>query len=318
MLGAFLDFQTVSFNDDVRVMPLRAVVDELRLWPTTADAELHAHAADASVLFSNKVKLERALLEALPDLKLICLAATGTNNVDLQAARERGVAVCNVVSYCTAAVAQHVFAFILSLNQHLDEYGELLAGGAWKRAPQFTLLDYPIRELTGRVMGIVGYGELGSAVAKFAEAFGMRVLIATRNADDTRPERIPLAELLSQSDVVSLHCPLTPETRGLIGRQQLALMKPDAILINTARGALVDEQALADALRGGAIGGAGIDVLSEEPPVHGNPLLEPGIPNLIVTPHIAWATREARQRVIVEMAANVAAFKKGEKRNRVV
>lgn len=318
MLGAFLDFQTVSFNDDVMVMPLRAVVDELRLWPTTADAELHAHAADAAVLFSNKVKLERALLEALPDLKLICLAATGTNNVDLQAARERGVTVCNVVSYCTAAVAQHVFALILSLNQHLYEYGELLAGGAWKRAPQFTLLDYPIRELTGRVMGIVGYGELGTAVAKFAEAFGMRVLIATRNADDTRPGRIPLAELLSQSDVVSLHCPLTPETRGLIGRQQLALMKPDAILINTARGALVDEQALADALRGGAIGGAGIDVLSEEPPVHGNPLLEPGIPNLIVTPHIAWATREARQRVIVEMAANVAAFKKGEKRNRVV
>lgn len=318
MRGAFLDFQTVSFNQDVDAAPLQAVMDDLRLWPTTAALELRDHAADAEVLFSNKVRLDRTLIDALPDLKLICLAATGTNNVDLQVAAERGVAVCNVVSYCTAAVAQHVFALVLSLNQHLGEYGALLAGGAWKRAPQFTLLDYPIRELTGRVMGIVGYGELGSAVARLAEAFGMRVLIAARNANDTRTGRVPLAELLSQSDVVSLHCPLTPETRGLIGEEQLALMKPDGLLINTARGALVDERALADALRGGTIGGAGIDVLSEEPPVHGNALLEPGIPNLIVTPHIAWATREARQRVIVEMAANVAAFKKGEKRNRVV
>lgn len=318
MQGAFLDFQTVSFNDDVDSAPLKTALDELRLWPTTAIPELHSHAADAEVLFSNKVRLDRALIETLPGLKLICLAATGTNNVDLNAAAERGVAVCNVVSYCTAAVVQHVFGLILMLNQHLREYETLLAAGTWKQSPQFTLLDYPVRELSGRTMGIVGYGELGSAVARLAEAFGMRVLIASRDADDTRPGRTPLTDLLAQSDVLSLHCPLTPETRGLIGKRQLALMKPDALLINTARGALIDEPAVADALRAGKLGGAGIDVLSEEPPVHGNPLLEPGIPNLIVTPHIAWATREARQRVIVEMAANVEAFRKGEKRNRVV
>jgi glycerate dehydrogenase len=318
MRGAFLDFQTVSFKDDVNPAPLQTVVDELKLWPTTSAVELQEHCADAEILLSNKVKLDRGLIESLPDLKLICLAATGTNNVDLSAAGERNVAVCNVVSYCTAAVVQHVFALILSLNQHLGEYGALLAGGAWKRAPQFTLLDYPILELQGRTIGIVGYGELGSAVAKLAEAFGMRVLIAARNESDRRPGRIQLSELLPRCDVLSLHCPLTSENRGLIGKAQLARMKPDALLINTARGALIDEHALADSLKAGQLGGAGIDVLSEEPPVHGNPLLLPGIPNLIVTPHIAWATREARQRVIDEMAKNIEAFIKGEKRNRVM
>lgn len=318
MRGVFLDFDTVSFAGDVSASPLRDVLDGLQLQPTTAPDQLLAHAAGADVLLTNKIRLDRHTIEALPELKLICLAATGTNNVDLDAARARQVAVCNVAAYCTAAVVQHVFALMLALNQHLHEYQTLLASGAWKRAPQFTLLDYPIRELAGRALGIVGYGELGSAVAKAAGAFGMQVLIAARDHGDNRPGRTPLAGLLAQADVVSLHCPLTPDTRGLIGREQLALMKPDAILINTARGALVDEQALVDALRSGQLGGAGIDVLSEEPPLRGNPLLAPAIPNLIVTPHIAWAAREARRRVIDEMAANIAAFRAGERRNCVV
>ena len=317
MRGVFLDFDTVSFAGDVDAAPLNKVLDDLTLWPTTAPEELRAHAGNADVLLTNKIRLNREFINASPQLKLICLSATGTNNVDIDAARERSVAVCNVVSYCTAAVVQHVYALILTLNQHLHEYENLLATGAWKRAPQFTLLDFPIRELAGRKLGIVGYGELGSAVARAAESFGMQVLLAARSDADVRTGRVPLHEMLKQADVLSLHCPLTPENRGMIGIEQLALMKSDAILINTARGALVDEQALADALRAGKLGGAGIDVLSEEPPIHGNPLLAPDIPNLIVTPHIAWATREARRRAVDEMAANITAFLSGEKRNRV-
>lgn len=318
MRGVFLDFDTVSFAGDVETTPLNKALDDLQLWPTTAPDELRTHAGDADVLLTNKIRLEREFIENAPQLKLICLAATGTNNVDIDAARECGVAVCNVISYCTAAVVQHVFALMLALNQHLSEYQSLLATDVWKRAPQFTLLDYPIRELAGRTLGIVGYGELGSAVARAAEAFGMQVMVAARNDADVRTGRVPLRDMLKQSDVVSLHCPLTPETRGMLSAEQLALMKSDAILINTARGALIDEQALADVLRAGRLGGAGIDVLSEEPPVHGNPLLTPDIPNLIVTPHIAWATREARRRVVDEMAANIEAFRRGERRNRVV
>ncbi|MDE1888289.1 MAG: glycerate dehydrogenase, partial [Gammaproteobacteria bacterium] len=236
---------------------------------------------------------------------------------DLEAARARGIAVTNVPGYSTMSVVQQVFALALALTQHLKEYEALLQAGAWRRAPQFTLLDYPIRELAGKTLGIMGHGDIGKAVARVAEALGMQVLIAARNDDDYRPGRVPLAQLLAQADVLCIHVPLLPETRNLIGAGELALMKHDALVINCARGGIVDEQALADALRAHRLGGAGVDVLSEEPPVHGNPLLEPGIPNLIVTPHVAWATREARQRVVNEMALNIEAFKQGEKRNRV-
>ncbi|MGH8370430.1 MAG: NAD(P)-dependent oxidoreductase, partial [Gammaproteobacteria bacterium] len=195
MQGAFLDFQTVSFDDDIDPAPLQAAMDELQLWPTTTDSELRAHCADAEILLSNKVKLDRTLIENLPDLKLICAAATGVNNVDLTAARAHGVAVCNVPAYSTLSVAQHVFALLLSVTQHLPEYTALLAQGAWRRAPQFTLLDHPIRELAGKTLGIVGYGDTGKAVAKLGEAFGMQVLISARDATDTRPGRVPLAVL---------------------------------------------------------------------------------------------------------------------------
>ena len=317
MQGVFLDLDTVSHAGDVELRPLEQVLPVLRVFATTSADQVQEHVADAEVLIANKVKLPAELLQQLPAVKLISIAATGVNNVDLAAARDRRIAVCNVPAYSTAAVAQHTFALILALNQHLKGYEALLREGAWKRAPQFTLLDFPIHELQGRRLGIVGYGNIGQAVARLGEAFGMQVLMAARDREDRRPSRLPLEELLPQVDVLSVHAPITAETRGLIGPQQLALMKPDAILINTSRGGIVDEAALAEALRAGRLGGAGMDVLSEEPPIHGNPLLDPAIPNLIVTPHVAWASREARQRVVEEMALNIASFQRGESRNRV-
>lgn len=317
MRGVFLDLDTVSHHGDVDLTPLRQVLGDLRTFGATPAEQIVARVADAEVVLTNKVQLGAAVLTRFLRVQLLCIAATGTNNVDLAAARGRGIVVTNVPAYSTLSVVQHVFALILALTQHQREYALLLQAGAWRRAPQFTLLDYPIRELAGRKFGILGYGEIGRAVARVAEAFGMQVLIAARNNTDFRPQRLPLAELLPQVDVLSIHIPLLPETRNLIGASELALMKRDALLINCARGGIVDEQALADALRIHRLGGAGVDVLSEEPPVHGNPLLMPGIPNLMVTPHIAWAAREARQRVVNEMALNIDAYNKGEKRNRV-
>ncbi|MGH8312880.1 MAG: NAD(P)-dependent oxidoreductase [Gammaproteobacteria bacterium] len=317
MRGVFLDLDTVSREGDVDLAPLRRALGELRTFGVTPAEQVLLRVADAEVVITNKVKLGAAALSQFPRVRLVCVAATGTNNMDLEAARARGIAVTNVPAYSTLSVVQQVFAFVLALTQHLKEYEALLQRGAWRGAPQFTLLDYPIRELAGKKFGILGYGDISKAAARVAEALGMQVLIGARNATDTRPGRLPLSELLPQVDVLSIHVPLLPETRNLIGAPELALMKHDALVINCARGGIVDEQALADALCAHRLGGAGVDVLSEEPPVHGNALLAPGIPNLIVTPHVAWATREARQRVINEMALNIEAFSKGEKRDRV-
>lgn len=317
MRGVFLDLDTVSREGDVDLAPLRRELGDLCTFGATPLDQLVPRVADAEVILTNKVKLDTAALTHFPRVRLVCVAATGTNNVDLKTADARGIAVSNVPAYSTRSVAQQVFAFVLALTQHLSEYQQLLQQGAWRRAPQFTLLDYPIRELAGKKFGVLGYGDTGRAAARVAEAFDMQVLIAARDATDGRAGRLPLAQLLPQVDVLSIHVPLLPGTRNLIGAPELALMKSDALLINCARGGIVDERALAEALKDGRLGGAGVDVLSEEPPVHGNPLLTPGIPNLIVTPHTAWATLEARQRVVDEMALNIAAFAKGEKRNRV-
>jgi glycerate dehydrogenase len=257
-------------------------------------------------------------LFAAKRLKLIALAATGTDNVDLAAARERGIGVCNVRGYCSQSVMQQVWAMILGLTQHIHEYTELAKNGSWVRNEVLTVLAYPIRELSGRTFGIVGWGELGRAAAKAAQAFGMHVVIANRPGGARESERLDLDRLLATSDVVSLHCPLTPATRGMIGARELALMKPDALLINTARGGLIDGHALASALKARRLGGAGIDVLPQEPPVDGDPLLDPDIPNLLLTPHVAWAAREARQRCLDEMAANIQDFLSGGRRARVV
>lgn len=318
MNSIFLDYDTVAFHDDLDPAALRRAMPQIELRPHTAQAELADAIAGAEIVLLNKLRLDRGTIERTPSLKLVVLAATGTNNVDLEAARERGVAVCNLRDYCTASVVQHVFGTLLTLTHRLREYDALVRSGAWGRGEQFCLLDYPIRELTGRRLGIVGFGALGKGVARAAQAFGLEVVVANRPGGPPAAGRIDLDELLPQVDVLSLHCPLTPVTRGLIDAERLARMKPDAVLVNTARGALVDSQALADALRAGRLGGAAIDVLPQEPPVDGNPLLAHDIPNLIVTPHIAWAARESRQRCLDEMAANVEDFRRGGHRGRVV
>jgi glycerate dehydrogenase len=318
MPAVFLDYATVSFNGDLDPRSLREALPGLEIRDHTAQQDVASQVAGRDVVLVNKLRITREIIEASPALRLIALAATGTNNVDLVAAGERGVAVCNLRDYCTASVVQHVFGVLLLLTQRLREYDALVRSGAWQRGEHFCLLDYPIRELVGRRLGIVGYGTLGRGVARAATAFGMEVLVANRPGGTAVPGRMDLDELLPAVDVLSLHCPLAPATQGMIGASRLSRMKRDAVLINTARGALVDAAALADALRGGRLGGAAIDVLSQEPPVDGSPLLDGEIPNLIVTPHIAWAAREARQRCIDEMAANIADFRRGGRRGRVV
>ena len=315
--AVFLDFATVS-NGDLDPGVLRAVLPALELHDFTPDAHIGQRMAGSEILLLNKLQITRELMAANPQLRLIAVAATGTNNIDLEAARERGIGVCNVRDYCTRSVMQHVLAVILEHTHRLRDY-RALALSSWNQSAQFTMLDYPIRELCGRTLGIIGYGTLGRAVAQAAQAaFDMRVLVAARPGTAAAPGRVDLDALLSQSDVVSLHCPLTPQTRNLIGERELALMKPDALLVNTARGGLINSAALARALTERSIGGAAIDVLPQEPPLDGNPLLDAALPNLLITPHVAWAAREARQRCLDEMAANIADFFTGGTRNRVV
>ena len=316
MRGVFLDLGTVS-NGDLDTGSLLAALPGLVIHEQTPQQEVAARIAGREVVLLNKCRVTREMMAANPQLRLIALTATGVDNVDVAAARELGVGVANLVDYCTPSVVQHVFAVLLSLTHRLPEYDRLARSGGWGRADQFSVFPFPIRELRGRVIAIVGFGALGRGVARVAEAFGMLVRVASRPGAERQPGRLDLAELLPQADVLSLHCPLTPATRGLIGKRELAAMKPDAVIVNTARGGLIDATALADALRAGRLGGAGIDVLEQEPPVDGNPLLDPAIPNLIVTPHTAWAARESRQRCLDELAANVRAFLHGQRRNRV-
>ena len=317
MRAVFLDYDTVSAGD-LDTSSLTRVMPGLQFHGMTSDADIGPRVAGAGIVILNKCVLTRDVLRGAKDLKLVALAGTGTDNVDLAAAAELKIGVCNVRGYCTQAVMQQVWAMVLGLTQHLTEYTVLAKDGSWVRNEERTVLAHPIRELSGRTFGIVGWGELGRAAAKGAEAFGMRVVVANRPGGAREAGRVDLDALLAMSDVVSLHCPLTTATRGLIGAKRLALMKPDALLINTARGGLIDGHALAAALKAGRLGGAGIDVLPQEPPVDGDPLLDPDIPNLLLTPHVAWAPREARQRCIDEIAANVQDFLGGGRRARVV
>jgi glycerate dehydrogenase len=317
MRTAFLDYETVS-NGDLDTASLEQAAPGIRFYASTTESQLVLRLADVQIVLLNKIGLTRERLESARELKLIAVAGTGTDGVDLAAAEERGIAVCNVRGYCTASVVQHAWALILSLTQHLRDYARLASDGSWVDDEKHAVLAHPIRELSGRVLGIVGWGTLGRGVAAVGEAFGMRSVACNRPGGPPEHGRVSLDELLATADIVSLHCPSTPATRGLIGARELALMKRDALLINTARGALVDGAALAAALRAGRLGGAGIDVLPQEPPTDGDPLLAADIPNLIVTPHIAWAAREARQRCIDEMAANLADFRRGGRRGRVV
>jgi len=312
MHGVFLDLETVDRND-LDLQLLESTLPGWSLLRTTGDASRAIRNAD--VVVTNKIRLDRDTLLAAKRLKLVCIAATGTNNIDLDTARERNITVCNIRAYATASVVEHVFTLILNLVRNFEKYRIAVNHGAWQAADEFCLLDYPIRELGGQTLGIIGYGELGKAVATTAKVFGMQILVAQRPGTPLDPGRVPLERLLAEAAIVSVHCPLTETTRNLIDRRELALMREDAILINTARGGIINEVALAEALRSGRIAGAGIDVLSEEPPVNGNPLLDPSLPNLIVTPHIAWAGINARQNLVNEIARNIQAFMAGTPRN---
>ena len=305
--AVFLDHASLDLGD-LDLSPLQACFGSLQLHAQSHADQVSTRLQGASVAISNKAPLNAATLAANPQLKLVLVAATGTNNVDLAAAQAHGVTVCNCRAYGTPSVAQHTLLLMLALATRLTDYQQAVRDGAWQQASQFCLLDFPIVELEGKTLGLLGHGELGSAVGRLAQAFGMRVLLAQLPGRPATPERLPLKELLPQVDVLSLHCPLTEHTRQLIGARELALLKPDALLINTARGGLVDEQALADSLRAGHLGGAAFDVLSEEPPRQGNPLLAGDIPRLIITPHNAWGSREARQRIVGQMAENASAF----------
>jgi glycerate dehydrogenase len=305
--AAFLDYSSLDLGD-LDPQPLKACFQHLELYPATAPEQVVERLQGLEVAIVNKVVLDATTLQACPSLKLILLAATGTNNVDLAAARAQGISVSNCQGYGTPSVAQHTLMLLLALATRLPDYQQAIAQGQWQRSKQFCLLDFPIVELEGKTLGLLGHGELGSAVARLAEAFGMRVLLGQLPGRPARPDRVALEQLLPQVDALTLHCPLNEHTRHMIGAAQLELMKPGAFIINTARGGIIDEQALAAALRAGHLGGAATDVLTVEPPVDGNPLLAADIPRLIVTPHSAWGSREARQRIIGQLADNAQGF----------
>ena len=296
-------------------------------WDCTVHQVTHAEQTRArlaghTIAITNKVVINESVLISpdARDLKLIAVAATGTDIIDKEAAARRGVTVCNVPGYASQSVAQFTMALILELASRASSYAAAVKAGEWQKSPVFTLLSFPNVELHGKKLGVIGYGNIGRTVAQMARGFGMEILIGVRPGSPTpSPDRVPLTELFRQADFVSLHCPLTPETRNLVNQESLALMKRSAFLVNTARGALIDEPALVEALRTNVIAGAALDVVTQEPPPADHPIIvaAKNLDNLIVTPHTAWSAREARQRLIEEVRENVAAFLQGRERNRV-
>ena len=301
-----------------------AALGELTVYPQTKTTEIVERAGnDTLAVFTNKVSLGAAELEALPALRYVGVTATGTDIIDLEAARARGIAVTNVPGYATESVAELVFALILHFSFDVAGHATAVKAGVWAASPDFCFFRQPLVELAGKTLVLVGTGAIGGAVARIGEAFGMRVVRAAVPGAPTRAgePRTPLADALPVADFVSLHCPLTASTRGLVGAEFLAATKPGAILINTGRGALIDDAALAAALASGHLGGAGLDVLAAEPPPPDHPLTDPRAPwagRIVVTPHIGWGTVESRRRLVTEVARNLAAFLQGQTRNRVV
>ncbi len=293
------------------------VLGDCTIYERSTEEEVIERAQGAEIVLTNKVEIRRDAIERLPALRYIGVLATGYNMVDVNAAGQRGITVANVPTYGTRSVAQMVFAHLLHLTQHVAEHAGSVRQGRWAACPDFCYWDYPLVELDGLTIGLVGLGRIGAATAELARAFGMQVVATSRSNKPGTPgvQIVDLETLLQASDVVSLHCPLTPETAGLISRERLALMKPTAYLINTSRGPLVDEAALADALNAGRLAGAGLDVLVEEPPPAEHPLYTAR--NCSITPHIAWATRAARARLMETAVANVAAFLEGKPQNLV-
>lgn len=307
----FLD--RMSLNANVR---RPAFPHEWTEYDASEAGDAASRLAGATIAITNKVLISAHDLDNLPDLKMIAVAATGTNVVDLEACRERGIVVSNIRDYAVAAVPEHTITLMLALRRNLRAYSDDVAAGRWEKSKTFCLLDHPISDLSGSRLGLIGYGALGKSVAKLALAFGMDVCVYNRSPiNDASVKTLALDELIRTSDVISLHLPLTEQTRNMIGSAELEKMKPNALLINTARGGLVDEAALAEALTAGRIAGAGFDVLSVEPPKPDNPLLKLRLPNFILTPHTAWASQQAMQTLADQLIDNVEAFVAGKPRN---
>jgi glycerate dehydrogenase len=304
----FLDAGTLPYS-----LPFEQVLDaaalarlDYKAYLSTNPFEVPERIAQADVIVVNKVRLTAELLAQAPRLKRICIAAAGTDNVDLNAARSLGISVHNVPDYGSDAVAEHVITVLLAMRRHLIDYSSAATDGRWAASPHFCWHGPRIKPVVGSTMGIVGRGRIGQATARMAQGLGMKVLYAQRPGSDAAQDERPLDALLAECDAISLHVPLTPDTRGLIDARRLALMKPDALLINTGRGALIDAPALIEALKAQRIGGAAIDVLDVEPPPPSHPLLAADIPNLLLTPHVAWASEAAQQRLASRLAELVA------------
>ncbi len=295
-----------------------AFVHQWQEYPSTAPGQTLERIRDATIAITNKVQLERETLEQLPQLKMVAVAATGTDNVDIEYCRQRGIVVSNIRNYSVHTVPEHVFMLMLALRRNLLAFRADVLGGVWQKSTQFCLFTHPVRDLHDATLGIVGYGAIGKAVAQIAAAFGMKVLIAEhKGVAAVRPGYTAFDQVLQRSDVITLHLPLNAQTRHLIGAAELARMQPGALLLNTARGGLVDEAALLNALQTGRIAGAGFDVLEKEPPAAGHPLLELDLPNFILTPHIAWSGRAAMQTLADQLIANIEAYVAGNPQNRV-
>ena len=317
MKAVFLDYATMG--PDLDLKPLRELFDDLEIHDDTEYEQMVERVRDVEFAFTNKIRFTEELLREASKLRYIGLTATGTDNIDLVTAEANGIAVANIRAYCTQSVVEHVFGTLLMLTHSLHSYNAAVRAGEWQTAQDFCILSHPVRELSAMTMGIVGYGELGQGVGRIAQAFGMETLVSARpGAAEPGAGRVAFEQVLADSDVISLHCPLTEETQNLFNEAAFARMKPGSILINTARGGLIESSALVAALESGHLYGAAIDVLAKEPPRDGDPILDYRGDNLIVTPHVAWATNEARQNAIDELAANAAAFIAGEERNRVV
>lgn len=302
----FLDAATLG---DADLSTLQQADCHLTLHDFTAATDIVGRLQHADIAIVNKCVLDAAILQQLPRLKAIMIAATGTDNVDLIAAAKSGIVVKNVRNYAETAVPQQVFALLLALTNQLIGYHQAVSSGQWAKSNSFCLLNYPIMELADKTMVVVGYGALGQATARLAEAFGMKVLVSERpDAATARPGRTLLRDAFAAADVVSLHCPLTPDTRHLLNAERLSWLKSGAIIINTARGALIDPPALIDALQHGRLKAAGLDVLAQEPPTADDALINCQLPNLLITPHTGWASAEARARMVSKIADNITEF----------
>lgn len=314
----FLDAATVDFGG-VSIRPIKSQ-GHYTPYDSTEPIEIYQRVSQADIVVTNKCVFNDALLKRLPRLKLICVAATGVNNIDLESAKKRGIAVTNVAGYSTTTVVEHTFLFLLAFSHRLMEHHTDVTSGLWSQSPHFTLLDYPFSDLKGKTLGIIGYGIIGKQVAKMAKTFGMKVLPAKipRRKYRKNERRYPLKQVLQKSSFVSLHCTLVKETHHLIDQEKLSWMKPSAYLLNLARGPIVSEEAVLTALKKNQIAGYATDVMDREPPSEDHPFVQPELrKKILITPHIAWASRESRQRLIDEIAKNIAAFLKGKKRNRV-